>query len=51
MKPGESKARGIHQVRAHTNEWDVIQRFMKLVRKNLPLCEKAVQMLEAKILH
>jgi len=46
LAPGESKARGIHQIRAHEKEWELIQRFIKLVRKNPAACEKMVRILE-----
>ena len=46
--PADSKARGIHQIRAYEDEWAVIKRFMKLTRADLAACEKAVELLELK---
>lgn len=44
--PSESKARKIHQVRAHDHEWPVIKRFIDCSRFDISLCEDAVRELE-----
>ena len=46
MDPSESKARKIHQVRAHDHEWPVIKRFIDCSRFDISLCEDAVRELE-----
>ena len=39
-------ARGIHQIRAYDDEWEVIKDFMKLTRIDVGKCRFAVKMLE-----
>lgn len=47
--PSESKARKIHQVRAHDHEWLVIKRFIGCTRFDIGLCADAVQKLEMEV--
>lgn len=42
-------ARGIHQIRAYDDEWDLIKLYMKLVRKDVDKARLAVKMLEQEI--
>ena len=46
LSPGESKQRGIHQIRAFDDEYSIIKRFISLVRKDKKRCEDAVRILE-----
>lgn len=45
-RKGFSEQRPSHQIRAHENEWDIIKRFVKLVKKDKQACMKAVEELE-----
>ena len=47
--PSESKARKIHQVRAHDDEWPVIKAFIDCTRLDGDLCKAAVLKLKADI--
>ncbi len=40
-------ARGIHQIRAYDDEWELIKRFQKLTRENIEKCDFALKLLEA----
>ena len=46
VAPGESRQRGIHQIRAFDDEYSIIKRFISLVRKDKKRCEEAVRILE-----
>lgn len=48
IDPSESKARPNHMVRAHEDEWNIIKRFVKILRKNKDAAEQAVSILEIK---
>ncbi|BAL83496.1 hypothetical protein SELR_17880 [Selenomonas ruminantium subsp. lactilytica TAM6421] len=41
--------RGIHQIRAYDDEWELIKRFMQLTRKDIDKCRFAVNMLSAEL--
>ena len=47
--PEQSKARPVHQLRAHANEWEVIKEFCGLVKRDLPQCQLAVSLLKSNI--
>ena len=47
--PSESKARKIHQVRAHDDEWPIIKAFIDCTRLNSDLCKMAVMKLKVDI--
>lgn len=42
----ESKARGIHMIRAFDDEWIEIRRFMGMVRTDIEACKMALDLLE-----
>lgn len=42
----ESKARGIHMIRAYDDEWTEIRRFMGMVRTDVDACRMALDVLE-----
>ena len=46
LAPGESKARPNHMVRAYPDEWDIIKRFVKIMRKDKDATAQAVAILE-----
>ena len=46
INPADSKARGIHQIRAYDDEFKLIRRFIALVRKDKKRCADAVAILE-----
>lgn len=46
LAPGESKARPNHMVRAYPDEWDIIKRFVKIMRKDKDAAAQAVAILE-----
>ncbi|SHI61009.1 hypothetical protein SAMN02745671_01136 [Anaerovibrio lipolyticus DSM 3074] len=41
--------RGIHQIRAYDEEWEVIKDFMKLTRIDVDKCRLAVRMMQSEI--
>lgn len=45
-KEEDKLQRTTHAIRAFDDEWELIQRFMKLVRKDKRKCEQAVKLLE-----
>lgn len=45
-RKGYSEQRPQHQIRAHEDEWEIIKRFAKLVKKDKQDCIKAVEELE-----
>ena len=45
-KEEDKLQRTAHAIRAFDDEWELIQRFMKLVRKDKRKCEQAVKLLE-----
>ena len=45
----ERGQRGIHQIRAYDDEWDVIKAFIQLVREDVTQCKTAVALLETSI--
>ncbi len=46
LKPEERKQRRSHQIRAFDDEYEIIKRFILLVRKDKAKCEQAVSILE-----
>ena len=47
--PSESKARKIHQVRAHDHEWPVIKKFIDCTRLDMDICQDMIGRLEKEI--
>lgn len=46
LKPEERKQRRSHQIRAFDDEYDIIKRFVSLVRQDKAKCAQAVSILE-----
>lgn len=46
LKPEERKQRRSHQIRAFDDEYDIIKRFISLVRQDKAKCAQAVSILE-----
>lgn len=43
-------ARGIHQIRAYDDEWELIKMFMELTRKDIDKCRFTMNLLQHDIL-
>lgn len=47
--PEQSKARPVHQIRAHADEWAVIKEFCGLVKRDIAQCQLTVSILRGNI--